>query len=158
MRPKTPTTIFLEALALKCGLSVKHLRSLKLAGLPTSTIEAALRWLSQRPDAAPATTSSVEALRLARLRLVTAQSEKAELALAVERGELVSRVEVRQMFCMAGHAIRSSLLKVEGDLVSKIHGKPLEDARRIARDELRLVMLDLQNSESEYWQNHPLSD
>ena len=125
--------------------------------MPITSTAAALRWINDRPDPAPAS-SSTEALRLGRLRLVTAQSEKAELALATERGELVSRAEVRQMFCMAGHAIRSSLLTIEGDLVSKIHGKPLEDARRIARDELRLVMLDLQNSESEYWQNNPLTD
>lgn len=153
-RSKSPTTIFLEKLAPKSGLSIKYLRDLKLAGMPVSSIEAALRWIRDRPDSSPAT-SSVEALRLGRLKLVNLQSEKAALALAVERGELVSREEVSMMFSSAGHAIRGLLLAIESGLIPKIHGKQLSEAQAVTRTELNKIITSFQDAQSSFWRDHP---
>ena len=157
-RNKTAATIALEAISKKSGLGIKHLRDLhRESGMPISSTRAALHWLENRPEKSPAT-SSVEALRLGRLKLVNLQAAKADLDLAARRAELVSRADVREMFSAAGHGIRAGLLSIENDLIAKVSGKSLSEAREIARHELRQVMLKLQDAESEFWREHPLDE
>ena len=156
-RKKSATTLALEPIAAKSGLGTKYLRELHREGMPLSSTQAALNWLAQRPDASPAA-SSVEALRLGRLKLVNYQSEKAALAIAAERNQMIPRDEVTHAFAAVGQAVKSMLLALENNLVPKLQGKAGPEARKITRDELRTALTELQNRESEFWQQRPLGE
>lgn len=155
-RPQEALSKQLDLISARCGLSPKHLRTLIHQGMPTD-LEQALAWLNHRPSPKAESDSAAD-LRRERIRLTRAQSEKAELELSIRRNEVVSRAEVREMFSAAGHGIRAGLLSLENELVPKITGKSLSAAREIARDELRLVMVKLQDAESDFWQARPLGD
>ena len=157
-RNKTAATIALEAISKKSGLGIKHLRELhREGGMPIMPTHAALHWLENRPEKSPAT-SSVEALRLARLRLVDIQSQAAQLRLETERNQMLTRDEVRMQHSAGGHAVRSMLLALELGLPPLIVGKSVAQAQEIIRHQLRLVMAAFQDSQSDFWREHPLDE
>lgn len=121
-RKKTKTTIALEKISQQSGLGIKHLRELSRQGLPLGSPQAALNWLADRPDQSPVA-SSVEALRLARLRLVNSQTGRANLDLAIRRGIYISREENELSDARIAHATAAMVRKLEEGLPPLVFGQ-----------------------------------
>ena len=147
----------LEIIATRAGLSVKYLRDLKTAGMPIEDTEAALRWIAERPDNLAAS-SITDAMRAARLRLLTANAEKAELQLGVERGKYISRSESNDADARIAHAVAAMLRRWETELPALCSGLPLGKALGVYREKSRELQTMLGDLQSEFWARHPQTE
>jgi phage terminase Nu1 subunit (DNA packaging protein) len=158
-RPLSENTVLLKKIATKSGLTVGHLRDLKRSGLPVHDVDAALAWLSNRPDPATASDgpddSSPAELRRQRIMLLAVQRTKAELALEIEKGRYIEREQVAEYLLQIGSSLASFLKRYQTEMVQVTNSLPLPqalDAAKRKSDELRELWA---NGESEFWQSHP---
>ena len=154
-RKKTDTTIALEKIASKSGLGTKYLRELHRQGMPLSSTQAGLNWLASRPVQSPAA-SSVEALRIERIKLTRAQVAKAELELAIRRNAFISRTEHEESGVAIAQALRAMLAAYEKEIPSACFGKAtLGEAQKQVREKSRALQQRLSDQQDEFWHNHP---
>jgi len=157
-RPKTETTLKIEKIASKSGLTLKYLRQLhRDQGMPLEPLQAALQWLENRgsPAGGDDDDSSVAGLRKERIRLVRLQAEAAQLRLEIERSQMIARDAVREQHSVGGHAVRAMLMALELGLPPLVIGKTVSQVQEIIRAELRKVMTTFQDSQSDFWKDHP---
>jgi phage terminase Nu1 subunit (DNA packaging protein) len=157
-RSKSKTTIALEAISKKSGLGIKHLRELHRQGMPISSTQAAQNWLAERPDKSPAS-SSVEELRLQKIKLCRAQVEKAELDLDIRRGLYLSREENVLSDAKIAHAVAAMVKKLNSELPAICfgqhdRGKLTESIKSLTRE----IQQAVADGQAEYWDQHKLTE
>lgn len=109
----------LAAIGKALDITVRRVSALKLEGLPTDSIEAALAWRKAREGGSG---DSAELLRQARIKLVEAQREKVNTENQVRRGNLVDVGEVLAAGLSVAAATRSALLQLANDLPPRLEG------------------------------------
>ena len=156
-RPKTPTTIALEAIAKQAGFSPAYARELhRDQGMPLE-LKPALAWLADRPTPGAGDSSAAD-LRKERIRLCKAQAEKAELELKLRRGELIARDEVKSDFTAIAQAVRAMLMSMETALPPLLYGKALMEMRGVIHKELYRSLTLLSERAEIFWKQHPQGD
>ncbi len=154
-RKKSAVTIQLEAIAAKSGLGIPWLRELHRKHQMPLELHPALKWLSDRPDPGtdPAADDSPAALRRERIRLTALQSQKAQLALDVERGLFVSREEHDACGQRIGSVMKAALLALETNLPPALQGLKIHQSRPRCREEIRKIQELMADDQSELWRD-----
>jgi phage terminase Nu1 subunit (DNA packaging protein) len=143
-----PPTIAELAAALE--ISTRRVSQLKLDGLPTHSIAAALEWRRAQNQ-----TDSAERLRLERIKLVQAQRERVELENAQNRNELISRSEVETSDTRIGAAVAAAMKALETELPQLLLGLSLERSLPITKEKCRAIQTMLADEQSAFWAAHP---
>lgn len=156
-RPKSKTTLKIEAIAAKTKLSPKYIRQLNRdQKMPLEPLSAAISWLETRgTHGTEDGDNSVADLRRERIRLVRIQSEAAQLRLDIERNLMLTREEVKMQHSVGGYAVRSMLLALELGLPPLVIGKTISQTQEIIRHQLRLVMTAFQDAQNDFWRDRP---
>jgi phage terminase Nu1 subunit (DNA packaging protein) len=106
--------------------------------MPIDSLEAALQWREEKDSG-----DSAERLRLARIQLVTEQTERVKIENRVRAGELVEVGYVHgEILRMVGQA-KSEFLKLANDLPPRLAGLDEPRISRVIRDEVVAILTRL---------------
>jgi hypothetical protein len=137
----------LNALAAGLNISKRQVSTLLSQGMPED-VAAARRWRRDR-NGMPADYAT------ARARKMQADAERSEIALAKERGLLISRAEVVELANQTGAALQAFWRALEREIPTALLGLNLERSRPLAKQMIRAQQKYLSDANSHFWQEHP---
>jgi|GEM_PF-5186440 len=126
---------------------------LKALGLPVHSLEAARAWRTAKDG-----DDSSVTLRRERIRLLRAQSEKAELELSIRRGEFLSRSDCSEDQSKIAQALSGMLRAMETEIPALSYGKPLGQTRFVVKEQIRNFQMAFDDAEKEFWSVRPLEE
>jgi hypothetical protein len=95
---------------------------------------------------------------LAKARLTTAQAERAELKLGLERGELVRVADVTTVMSNAFITLRTQLLSTPNKLAARLENVTKEQAAKLLTVEIERLLYDLANNTDSLYPENQGSD
>jgi len=125
----------LAQIAQDLAISTRRVSQLKEAGMPVASLEAARAWRNLPLDG----DDSAARLRRERIRLLRAQSEKAELELSIRRGEFLSRSDASEDQAKIAGALAGMLRAIETEIPALCCGKSLGESKAAVKEKIRTL-------------------
>ena len=138
-------------LAADLGVSLRTLQNWRKEGVDLRDLDA----LRTRAAAAKSKLESCENYQQARLRKVSAQATREEIAAKKEAGELVLASGIHAEGEAAGRAFQSSLNRLEGDLPGRLAGRTAGEIKKILCASFRELLQELADRPAEKYLKLP---
>jgi phage terminase Nu1 subunit (DNA packaging protein) len=133
-------------LATKLDVAASLVSRYKGRGMPTHSVVAAREWMRNNvrkrvKSVAPEEGAEVPDYSESRARREAAEADKAEMAVAVMRGELIEKAEVRAEFAKQAGAVRDGLLNIPARLAPVLAAETsLAAVQTLLDTEIRAVL------------------
>ena len=137
----------LIAIAAALGVTVRRVSMLKKEGLPTDSVEAAVKWKAAREGQASGRRDSAEELRRKRIALLAQQERKARLEADREEGRLIEINAAKQLFLAVALETKSHLRQLENELPCLLEGTDAAAIRRVLRERFDGMLNSLSKSD-----------
>jgi len=124
----------LAQIAQDLAISTRRVSQLKDLGMPVASLEAARAWRTTKDGDDSAVT-----LRRERIRLLRAQTGKAELELKNRRGEFVSRVQCAEDQSKIAAALGVMLRAIETEIPALCFEKALGESKAAVKEKIRTL-------------------
>jgi transposase-like protein len=150
-RPPAPPTAKpanISQLARELGVSRESLRKWKLEGVDLSNPKQVGERMARMTNSPPSGDMAT-----ARLRKLTAEASRQELALQREQGEVVPVSEVLEAFAMLGAVVRAATMRLVANLPQMLEGVTPAQAQHIIRDQASSVLEALADKEDSLWKD-----
>lgn len=149
-RQQSPEPPELKEIAEALEISVRQVTNLKVQGMPTHTVAAAIEWRKAQRKG-----GDIDA-KLKEAKLAKLEEERTRIRLQNEEamGRLVSRDECRVAWARLGAAIGAFATKAAREIPQVCSGLPIEKALPIAKEKMADCQRILADHESEFWNQH----
>ena len=140
----------LKEIAEALRISVRQVTNLKVQGMPTHSVDAAVQWRKEQRAGG----DTDEKLKQARIEKIAVETEIKQIELDLANGRSISRTDCKEAWTRLGSAVCKALQMAAKEIPQVCLGLPISQALPLSKAKMSEIQRMLSDHESEFWNNH----